>query len=527
MTSAVSIAPGPVSRPAPPVPVRAVSLTDAPGCFGWEQVVVTVKAASGYVAQAETVASHRQAEAITTPPEEGAVTGLIAPATAGVARPLADLAFGEGGTLSAFDGDGGRRHEGQVCPLASTALHGAPHPVAVVVESGVEPIPPCPVLSAGDGHLAAVPRGVEVMSAGRQGRMSPQPATGEETGRERPAGRNVEGPIQPVARLIAGMTNQVPMGGLIASEATVSAETDPRRARLDASQGAGPEMGQVKLSAQPGVVSSDAMDCADSRVPPVPSRAVAVPPQATGKSLAALSRPLDGGGMPGLDIAAPGAASGDERRVARPAVSGVRPAAPAGSFPPPAGMVIRDPSSPLPEGPRGPVELDPAQIDLPREDLPGGLSATTPAAQGEGTITRPGAAHSGGLSPSQMNALAEAMSRLRMDGRIELTLDPVELGRVQLSLMPGEQTITVVLAADRAETLDLMRRHADTLAGALRDLGYDSVSLDFSGRGAGGDGLPYAPSLPSSGPVPADGLVCDPPGEGVARRGVGGLDLRL
>jgi flagellar hook-length control protein FliK len=74
------------------------------------------------------------------------------------------------------------------------------------------------------------------------------------------------------------------------------------------------------------------------------------------------------------------------------------------------------------------------------------------------------------------------------DGRIELRLDPEELGPVRLGLAPGDGTITVQISAERGETMDLMRRHADVLARELRQAGYGEVSFQFGADTASGGG---------------------------------------
>lgn len=66
---------------------------------------------------------------------------------------------------------------------------------------------------------------------------------------------------------------------------------------------------------------------------------------------------------------------------------------------------------------------------------------------------------------------------------IELQLNPLELGRVRITLSPSEAGMIVSIVADRAETLDLMRRNADMLAQDFRDIGYGATSFDF-GQGA-------------------------------------------
>lgn len=76
------------------------------------------------------------------------------------------------------------------------------------------------------------------------------------------------------------------------------------------------------------------------------------------------------------------------------------------------------------------------------------------------------------------------VARTAADGPVEITLRPEELGRVRMHLTAVDQSVTLVISAERPETLDLMRRNIDQLAQDYRDLGYENVSFSF---GAGGD----------------------------------------
>lgn len=69
-------------------------------------------------------------------------------------------------------------------------------------------------------------------------------------------------------------------------------------------------------------------------------------------------------------------------------------------------------------------------------------------------------------------------------GATELTLNPEELGRVRLSLNDIDGVMTVSVLAERAETLDLLRRNLDALGREFRDIGYDDIQFDL-GTGSG------------------------------------------
>lgn len=63
---------------------------------------------------------------------------------------------------------------------------------------------------------------------------------------------------------------------------------------------------------------------------------------------------------------------------------------------------------------------------------------------------------------------------------VELRLDPVELGSVRVTMQGTEKDISVVIAVERPDTLDLLRKHADQLLQELRQSGYSGASLTFN-----------------------------------------------
>ena len=114
------------------------------------------------------------------------------------------------------------------------------------------------------------------------------------------------------------------------------------------------------------------------------------------------------------------------------------------------------------------------------------------------------------------------------DRRVEIRLDPPELGRVQIHLKPIDGGVQAVVLADRPETQDLLRRHADQLARELGEAGYGSVSLDFA---AGGDTEPHRESAPLSAMLATAPSATDAvqPAAAALRPNAmtGGLDIRL
>ena len=79
--------------------------------------------------------------------------------------------------------------------------------------------------------------------------------------------------------------------------------------------------------------------------------------------------------------------------------------------------------------------------------------------------------------------IAEASINLR-DGQVELQLSPEELGRVKLSMTPGEAGLQVQISADRPETLDLLRRHIQLLNEEFAAMGLGTAEFSFGGSGA-------------------------------------------
>lgn len=110
------------------------------------------------------------------------------------------------------------------------------------------------------------------------------------------------------------------------------------------------------------------------------------------------------------------------------------------------------------------------------------------------------------------------------DSRVEIRLDPPELGRVHIHLTTTDGGVQATVTAQRPETQDFLRRHADTLAEELAAAGYGDVSLDF----AAGEGAPRRDERP-----PADwrtlAHAAEPaPVAPTRRRDMpGGLDIRL
>ncbi|NOX39427.1 MAG: flagellar hook-length control protein FliK [Alphaproteobacteria bacterium] len=93
--------------------------------------------------------------------------------------------------------------------------------------------------------------------------------------------------------------------------------------------------------------------------------------------------------------------------------------------------------------------------------------------------------------PAVARAVAVQISQAALNGAdrmVEITLDPAELGKVKMKLHPSDAGITVQIIADRADTIDLMRRNSAMLEAEFRDAGYDNINFAFSQNNNGGHG---------------------------------------
>ena len=127
-----------------------------------------------------------------------------------------------------------------------------------------------------------------------------------------------------------------------------------------------------------------------------------------------------------------------------------------------------------------------------------------------------------------MQQVVEAAKLLR-DGPVELTLRPEELGTVRMTLSPTDGGMTLTIAAERSETLELLRDEAgfDQLAADFREMGFENLNFSFSRQDR------EAPQDEAAAEAPRDEVRMADPRIGFtsapkpAGGGGGGLDLRL
>lgn len=120
--------------------------------------------------------------------------------------------------------------------------------------------------------------------------------------------------------------------------------------------------------------------------------------------------------------------------------------------------------------------------------------------------------------------IASAIATQHAPGRIEIQLDPPELGRIEIALEIADQGLRATLSAERAMTGDMIRRHGELLLQQLQNAGFSDVDLRFGDtqRDDQGD-RGQRPELRDSGSAPVDGKAPTALGASASD----GLDLRL
>ncbi len=247
----------------------------------------------------------------------------------------------------------------------------------------------------------------------------------------------------------------------------------------------------VEPVASPAEASADIVD--PVAVPSAAEESADLPPQARQVSTAAQAE------RAAIAQSAPiGAAAGDVQKV---------PSAPERTERPVEAAPVARKAPSAPEAPKaaadpaGPTPAT-AQSDLARgaEGEARSFEHTLSLESGRGPSWRLGADPVGAAQMRAADMQAAAPGRAltvgqqlsvavssAQNGQVELRLDPAELGRVQIHLHTSEDGVRAVVMAERAETQDLLRRHADMLSRDLAEAGFESVSLDFTGGSHSGD----------------------------------------
>ncbi|WP_449042777.1 flagellar hook-length control protein FliK [Paracoccus sp. (in: a-proteobacteria)] len=109
-------------------------------------------------------------------------------------------------------------------------------------------------------------------------------------------------------------------------------------------------------------------------------------------------------------------------------------------------------------------------------DMPGALAAPVPRDTAAASADQPSTLHLPPLAEPHRQ-IADAIVRTS-SGQVEITLDPVELGRVTVLLGEDGNPGRLALLVERPETLELIRRHSDQLLRDLRENGMPDARLE-------------------------------------------------
>jgi flagellar hook-length control protein FliK len=136
------------------------------------------------------------------------------------------------------------------------------------------------------------------------------------------------------------------------------------------------------------------------------------------------------------------------------------------------------------------------------------------------------ATHRSELPRMVASQMAEAFAA-KGEQKVEVSLNPQELGKVSMRVVTSETGITMVIQTERPETGDLMRRHIHELAEEFRQMGYEDISFEFSGGQADGG---QSQDQSAGGSANADSLhmteVAEPAVQNL-QLGAAGLDMRV
>lgn len=177
--------------------------------------------------------------------------------------------------------------------------------------------------------------------------------------------------------------------------------------------------------------------------------------------------------------------------------------------------------------------IDPAAA--PAQPTQRGIMQTAwawPTSGDDGALAAPAGGSYGNLSAAALPPdIAEVQPRLAVDlnreiarqigaqvmhlgqGRFEMSLSPIELGKVEMWLQDTDNRLTLIINTERPETLDLMRRHIGLLEQEMRQLGFGSLTLQLGADGSTGShssqkhaGTPQQDEEIGAGPTREPGL---------------------
>lgn len=128
--------------------------------------------------------------------------------------------------------------------------------------------------------------------------------------------------------------------------------------------------------------------------------------------------------------------------------------------------------------------------------------------------------------PQNLGRDLSAILSSRPDGPVEISLAPIELGRLRLRFWHEGDQLRVVVQAEHRETLDLLRRNGDQLMQEIRTAGFAGADLSFAGWG-NSKGEDARPAPPVEAPESGASTASEPRVRVESRLPATGLDLRF
>ncbi len=117
-------------------------------------------------------------------------------------------------------------------------------------------------------------------------------------------------------------------------------------------------------------------------------------------------------------------------------------------------------------------------------------------------------------APAVVQQMVAAALKAADGPEAELTLTPEGLGNLRIGLSAEGDRITMTLSAERADTLDLMRRHLADLTAELQAAGFVQVDLGFADWAPPDAPAPTEPAAPDPATPAATVTILLPPGNG-------------
>jgi hypothetical protein len=88
------------------------------------------------------------------------------------------------------------------------------------------------------------------------------------------------------------------------------------------------------------------------------------------------------------------------------------------------------------------------------------------------------------MSQTVIRQMTDAVrAQMTAENTVEIAMRPAELGRVRIALSPADAGMVVTISAERAETLEMMRRNIDDLARSFEEMGHENVTFNFEQGG--------------------------------------------